>query len=113
MQHDTKGRRLSPEEIEVVEGLWIEGAPRAEIAGEINVSVYWLDEQRWDGRQLSHLPKRVKGFGGGKWDRAKSREPTPEQIAQRAAEIRARWTDEDEANRRTTAVFVPGSELYG
>lgn len=106
-------RRLTPEEIEVVEGLWTEGAPRATIADEINVSVYWLDEQRWEGRQLSHLPKRVKGAGGGKWERGKNMDPTPEEIAQRAAEVRARWSEEDEINRRTTAVFVPGSELYG
>ncbi len=86
--------------IRMVEQLWSDGLSQREICQEIGMPPRRFDTLR--KRELSHLPARKKGFGGGKYDR-KAAAPNPAIIAKRSAEVRARWTD-DELLQRTTSV---------
>ncbi len=91
---------LSPEQESRARKAFAAGMKRDEVARLLGVKVSRLFERLKD--QLADI--RVgQGRGGG---RPKKRsadrrpDPTPEEIAQRAAEVRATWTPEIEAERR-------------
>ena len=81
----------SPEEAREVVRLWPHH-PRSEIARMTGLSIDAIVSVK----QAFGLPSR-QGAGGGR--PAKIKDPTPEEIAVRSAEVRRRWTAEDHAVR--------------
>jgi hypothetical protein len=99
-------RQLSAEQLSEVERRHAAGASRRELAEVVGVSVGMLGELVSYGC-LQHLPRR-RGFGGGRplgfdpnadHDGPGPGDPSPRQIRERAAAIRANWTAEDIAAR--------------
>lgn len=86
--------------IQMIEQLWSDGVSQREICQEVGIPPRRFDTLR--KRELSHLPARKKGFGGGKYDR-KGSPPDLATIAARSAQVRARWSA-DELLQRTTSV---------
>ena len=96
-------RMLTDNEVLVVFEMWDAKKTRAEIAVELNISIYTLEERQKD--QLANLPRRP-GMNGGRFERVRGSritdDPTPEQIAemeQRRLEVQSRWTVEQRAQR--------------
>ena len=81
-------RYLAPEIEAKVRELWLAGASRDEVARAAGLSVDTLRLRLHD--QLADLPRR--GRGGN--HRAPTPDPTPDEIAARAAELRRSWTPE-------------------
>lgn len=75
--------------------LWLAGVPLRDIASELNVGADTLGGAR---RRLG-LPARTAAARPPPRD-AEPDDPTPAEIAARAAEVRARWDDETRERRR-------------
>lgn len=90
----------TPELVEKIEILWLDGRPTREITIETGCSAESLEWQRRPGGPLAHLPSRGRGAGGGRRS-SPPVDPTPEQIwGPLTAEIRSTWTNEDFYERR-------------
>lgn len=70
--------------------LWFSDIKNAELAKKLGVSRARL----WDIRKRYGLPPR-RHERGGTWPR----DPSPQEIEERAAEVRAGWSDEVRQNR--------------
>lgn len=77
---------LSADQERTARELWIAGGSRDEVARAVGVTIDVLQARMAD--QLKDLPRR--GRGGNRRD--PQPDPTPEEIAARAAELRATWT---------------------
>lgn len=73
--------------------MWLANEPAHAIAAEIGVSLWILNKRLED--QLDDLPRRGRGRGL----KRKAADPTPEEIAERAAIERERWSDEERDRR--------------
>ena len=107
--------RFTADQVDEATRLWDGGASRQEVAAFLKVSVGTLGEFRAYG-QLAHL-KRRQGSGGGRprgWRPGADgltrthRDPTPSEIRQRAAAIRATWSPED-AQARANRIDPTGA----
>lgn len=95
-------RRVHLDEVEF-RALWLAGVPLRDIASRLNVGADTLGGVR---RRLG-LPARTAAT------RPRPRasaidDPTPEEIATRAAEVRARWDEETRERRRVGRVEGEG-----
>jgi hypothetical protein len=72
--------------------MWIEGISQTEICRVSNVSI---DVWRRSQRLKKLLPKRSRGIGSER----RGEDPTPEEIRERAAAIRAGWSSDELARR--------------
>jgi hypothetical protein len=89
-----RGKRLNEIDVPALFRLWASGMPEREICQRLGVrpgSFYVLKDRM-------KLPARPKAEGGD--DFAAAEPPTPEEIAERAAAIRAKWPPEEEERRR-------------
>lgn len=99
------GRRvLSPQEVAKATELWGSGERVDIICLEISCTRDQFKQRRSD--QLSHLPNRPRGSG----KKPKIADPTPQEIAQRCAAFRARWSEEEEMGRR---LALPKLQVFG
>jgi hypothetical protein len=97
---------LSLEQVATVERLWSSGEPVSDICAAIGINRDVLIERRRPGEQLGHLPKRTRGVGP---KNIGAPDPSPEEIAERAAAIRRRWSATEELNRRSGPGWPVGS----
>ena len=88
-----EARLLTPEQIETATRMWQQNEPVDTVCRAIGITRDTMIQRRTD--QLSHLPRRSVGSGR----KARSPDPTPEEIAERCAEIRQRWSDEEWSER--------------
>jgi transposase-like protein len=86
---------LTDDQAQAVRAAMSAGATIAEAARGVGIDPRRLRIRLLD--QLADIPKRGRGHGGR---RGAAVDPDPETIAKRAAEIRARWTDEVFQERR-------------
>jgi len=95
---------LSPEQVATVERLWAAGVPLDGVCKGASITRDLLIERRRPGEQLAHLPKRPRGVNS----RANLQpDPTPQEIAERCATIRATWTPAERLNR----ISAPGADV--
>jgi hypothetical protein len=80
-------RFLSPEQVATIRQAWAAGLPRDEVARLAGITIHILEARKAD--QLADLPKRTQGVGGGR----RGVDPTPDEISDRAAEVRSRWAE--------------------
>lgn len=83
-----RGTVFSADEVDRIRSLWSEGVPVAAICEILCVTRDTFQARRVD--QLADLPERVRGVGG-RFNRPA--DPSEDEIAERAAEIRASWSD--------------------
>ena len=88
-------RRFTPAQVALASRLWLDGLYVHEIARRLGVGVDVLIARRRD--QLAGLPARRRGPRRGCTPTV---DPTPEEIAERSAAIRATWTDAEREERR-------------
>ena len=107
----------TPEELDRVSEAWIGGASKAEVLQMMNWKAHVWEEFRRPGGILSHLPSK-QGQGGGRYPRVRgsriSDEPSPAQIAeieQRKLEVRSRWTETEEMQRRGIPIVDPAQPI--
>lgn len=77
---------LTPAQVLEVRRLWVAGESQQAIASEVGITMDTLKARLRD--QLADLPKRPRTANSDR----RGIEVTPEQIAIRAADCRARWT---------------------
>lgn len=82
-------RLLSPEQQRIVREAWAAGLPRDEVARLAGITVHVFEARRLD--QLSNLPKRTQGVGGGR----RGGDPTEEEILILTRRLQQRWSDEE------------------
>jgi hypothetical protein len=80
-------RFLTPEQESIIRQAWAAGLPRDEVARLAGITIHILEARKAD--QLADLPKRTQGVGGGR----RGVDPTPDEISDRAAEVRSRWAE--------------------
>jgi hypothetical protein len=80
-------RFLSPEQVATIRQAWAAGLPRDEVARLAGITIHILEARKAD--QLADLPKRPRGVGGGR----RGVDPTPDEISDRAAAVRAAWPE--------------------
>jgi hypothetical protein len=111
------GRTVTPEQLAEIEARHAAGASRRELAEIAGVSVAMLGEM-WAYGCLAHLPRR-QGRGGGRpagWHPSHGErgpgpgDPSPREIARRAAEVRARWGPHDAQIRSDRMAPADASE---
>lgn len=83
---------LNAKQAKLVRRLWLSGVPCHQIAGSLGITYSTLRARLSD--QLKDLPRRGRGAGGGHQPREPA-DPTPEQIAERAAAVRQSWSEEE------------------
>lgn len=86
---------LTREQEALARQLWEAGEPVHEVARQIGTTYSVFRSRLAD--QLSDLPRRRQGTGGG--PRVQT-DPGPEEIAEIAAQIRQGWTDLERDERR-------------
>lgn len=89
-------RRLTAAEVADAERLWKAGATLDRMCAELAITRDILTERRRPGDQLQHLARRPAGCRHLGPRRAP---PSPAEIAARAAEIRAGWSEVERLNR--------------
>jgi hypothetical protein len=100
-------RPLTPAEAETVRRLWLARVPAARIAQALGVGRDFLERRIKDCPALRDLPRRGRGFGGGR-PRGGDSDPSPLEIARRAAAVRVLWTL-DERVERGRCELVPSA----
>ncbi len=85
---------LCDKDIKEITQYWDEGVSKLAICEMIGITPRRFDQMRHT--ILRHLKTRAIGSG----PKPTLKDPTPEEIAERAAEIRSRWTPEAELIRR-------------
>ena len=88
---------LNQDQVDIATRMWREDFKTQEICAAIGITPRKFESYRTTC--LSGLETRRKGTNGGKWLR-KVPPPTLDEIAERAAEIRAGWDHETEMSRR-------------
>ena len=96
--------RESAEQIAMIRELWRDGHRRGYIAEQAGISPRRLDALK----EHLNLPRRQRGSQGGP---SLERCPSPLEIRARAAELRARWTEEDYSNRYVGSRMLSATEL--
>jgi hypothetical protein len=89
-----RGKRLNEIDVPALFRLWASGMPEREICQRLGVrpgSFYVIKDRM-------KLPPRPKAAGAEEFTEVEP--PTPEEIAERAAAIRAKWPPEEEERRR-------------
>jgi hypothetical protein len=81
-------RLLAPAQEQLVRRAWAAGVRRDEVARLAGISIHVLEARFRD--QLRDLPRRPRGVGGGH----RGGDPTPDEIAERAAEVRSLWSED-------------------
>jgi hypothetical protein len=84
---------LTDEQLRIIREGWAAGSTEFEICTAAGISIDTFRERRRN--QLAGLPKRPPSNGSAN----RGIDPSPEEIAERAAAIRATW-DSDELARR-------------
>jgi len=104
---------IGDQEISTIERLWQEGLPRSDIASAVGIRTRQLETLKAKG--LINVPKR-QGKNGG----SQGRPPSPSEIKARCREVQARWTPQEEQERRAGSGRVASdnqlrisSERYG
>ena len=95
----TEAIKLTAEQIELVKKLWSELVPEFDVALAIGVGMSTF--RRLRRRQLKSLPRR------GHVSRDSGRrpvDPTPEQIAERCAELQTTWSPMERIERTSNVV---------
>ena len=93
---------LTDKQIDEVTKYWREGVSTLAICEMVGIdSPRYFDHLRTT--VLSHLEPRAAGHNGGRPKTLK--DPTPSEIAVRAAQVRSRWTPEERASRRCGDIF--------
>jgi hypothetical protein len=95
---------LSQEQVATVERLWSSGEPVTVICEAVGITRDTLIERRRPGEQLAHLGRRVRGVGP---KNIGAPDPTPEEIRDRTAAIRATWSETERLNR----ISAPGANV--
>ena len=95
---------LSAEQIATVERLWAAGEPLDRVCHGAGITRDLLIERRRPGDQLSHLPKRPRGVNS---QATRCGDPTPAEISERTAAIRANWSETERLNR----IAAPGANV--
>jgi len=85
---------LDADQVEIVTELWNQGEPLHAIAMAIGVAHHVLKSRMED--QLCDLPERTQDSRGGR----QTTDPSADEIAERAAALRATWSPEEEEKRR-------------
>ena len=93
--------RFTDEQMALIAAKWSAGESTADIAAAVGVKSSMFNEHRSFG-QLRHLPSR-QGMGGGRRVGEPS-PPTPREIEQATARIRAQWSPEERLERRVGGV---------
>ena len=88
---------LSPEQIATATRLWAEGATLDTLCRELSINRDVLVERRRPGDQLSHLQRRR---AGQRLRGPRATAPSAQEIAERAREVRATWSETERLNRR-------------
>ncbi len=88
---------LSPDEIARATELWNGGATLDQLCAELRINRDILIARRAPGGQLSHLGRRR---AGQRLRGPRASAPTPDEIRQRAAAVRATWSEVEKLNRR-------------
>ena len=97
---------LTPAQIEHATALWNGGATLDQLCSSLGITRDTLIARRLPGDQLSHLHRRR---AGQRLRGPRGPAPTPEVIAERAAEIRAGWSEVEKLNRRAGPGWPVGS----
>jgi hypothetical protein len=97
-------RVLTAAEVALAEAIWRDGGTLDGLCSALAISRDGLIERRRPGDQLSHLERRQAGC---RRSGPRLAPPSPAEIAARAAEIRATWTETEKLNRRAG----PGSPV--
>lgn len=93
--------KLTESQIDEITRYWREGVSTQAICEMVGIaSPRQFDHLR--STVLAHLETRQQGKNGGP---KPYRDPTPDEIAVRAAQVRARWTPAERAERRCGAVY--------
>lgn len=88
------GSIAEPAAYRIIREMWAEGATMREISEAVGVSPRRIDYWRQAGKL--ELPSR--GLGAGR--KLTQRLPSPSEIRRATANIRSKWTAEEEAQRR-------------
>jgi hypothetical protein len=86
---------LTDDQVRRATELWSSGQTLDELCRAIGCNRDVLVERRRD--QLAHLPKRTRGVGP---KNIGAPDPTPDEIVERCATIRATWSEVERLNRR-------------
>lgn len=92
--HFMPGSIEEPAEYATIKQMWAEGATMREISEAVGVSPRKIDYWRQAGKL--ELPSRGRGAGR----KLTQRLPSPSEIRRATADIRSKWTAEEEAQRR-------------
>lgn len=96
---------MSPQKVQVDEqrfrDLWESGESMSAIAHELNVATFTLNAIR---KRLGYPPRTPQNRARA---RNNYRDPTPEEIKERSAAIRATWSAETEERRRVAKTPGP------
>ena len=109
MLQRSRCRRLTEPELATVREMWAEGDSVSVICAALDITRDAFIARRLD--QLADLPIRARGCRAGV---PRMPEPTeedfpPELIAERAAEIRAGWTESERLKRMSCARVPPAT----
>ena len=97
----TEAIKLTAEQVELVKKLWSELVPEFDVALAIGVGISTF--RRLRRRQLKSLPRR------GHVSRDSGRravDPTPEEIAERCAEVQSSWCPMERIGRTSNVVGI-------
>jgi hypothetical protein len=95
---------LSPAEIARATELWNGGATLDQLCAELRINRDILIARRAPGDQLEHLARRR---AGQRLRGPRAPAPTPDEIRQRAAAVRATWSETERLNR----IAAPGANV--
>lgn len=84
---------LTDEQLRIIRSGWIEGLTTVELCLAVGITIDTFKARRRD--QLKELPARPRTAGS----ESRGIDPTPEEIAERAAAIRAGWDSSTWAKR--------------
>lgn len=104
MMQRRRGTFFSEDELERVRSLWSEGVAVGAICEMLGVTRDTFNARRDD--QLADLPERIRGVGSCN----RPEDPSEEEIAERAAQVRARWSDEQRFARMVGGRVPPVGE---
>jgi hypothetical protein len=95
---------LSQEQVEVATRLWSEGVSLDGLCAALKINRDVLVERRRPGDQLQHLQRRK---AGQRLRGPRVPVPSAEVIAERAAAVRATWSETERLNR----IAAPGANI--
>jgi hypothetical protein len=102
MNQRSRSRRLTDHEIAQIREWWGNGVSASAICEMLHMTRDAFDSRRLD--QLADLPIRKRGVGKKNHG---APDPTPDEIAERSAAIRARWTESERLQRLACGKLPP------